>query len=69
MEALIRNTIIGSPWVGCKTPRKVIVIATITLVNTAFCLLARAIILHYSTGTFRSILTYVLLSRIDPSEV
>ena len=69
MEAVIANTIIGSPGGGQEGPRKAIVIATLTIVNTAFCLRAQATSLHYSTGTFWLILAYVLLSRMDPSEV
>jgi hypothetical protein len=53
MEALISNTIIGSPLrrLG-QTPRNLIVIAPLPSVNTTFCLPSGVAMLHYSTGTF-----------------
>jgi hypothetical protein len=78
MEALIRNTIIGSPRaVGWNNPRKAMVIAASTSLNTRFCLLARrddAAVRYqdFSDSILAYVLVsrpYVLLSRIDPSEV
>jgi hypothetical protein len=70
MEALIANTIIGYPRAVAWTyPTQAKGNRTSRLSEYGILLSAYTAILHRGTGTFSLGVAYVLLSRIDPSEV